>query len=168
VYEGRLPRWERADLRGSQLVPMADAEIDALIAEATSGIPDEVRRKAVTEQLTAALRTDDRPAVPRFLESIRWGEWATNEAYAVGLAEFLAQLACGRDVVEAQTRGLARRALGDSGRLYAQRLAERLTGPDCPPAKELPEDMRRRLEQLAARDEAPAAAPEASPPDAPG
>ena len=90
-------------------------------------------------------------------EPFDWGprKWATEEAYDEDLAKFLGDLACGSDVPEAQTRGLARRALDlrTSGRVrppLAQALAARLIGPDCPPAKGLPDDMRRQLEELAA------------------
>jgi hypothetical protein len=56
-------------------------------------------------------------------------------------------------VPEAITRGLARRAFdyGNPSRLFPHLFAKRLLGPDCPPAKELPESMRKLLEEVAAR-----------------
>ena len=90
-------------------------------------------------------------------EPFNWGRpnWATEEAYDEDLATFLGDLACGRDVPEAQTQGLARRALtqllAEPDRLWPRLFAARLIGPDCPPAKGLPEDMRRQLEELARR-----------------
>ncbi len=48
-------------------------------------------------------------------------------------------------------------------RLWPKLFAARVTGPDCPPAKGLPEDMRRQLEQLAARS-GPSKAAEATAP----
>jgi hypothetical protein len=103
-------------------------------------------------------------------EPLDWGppKWPTEQAYDEDLAKFLGDLACGRDVSEAQTRGLARRALvtagfdksikGEPDRVWLWLFAARLIGPDCPPAKGLPEDMRHQLEQLAAKaDGEPAA-----------
>jgi uncharacterized protein YjbI with pentapeptide repeats len=98
-----------------------------------------------------------------------WGlrKWATEQAYDRDLADFLGDLACRGDVPEAQTRGLALRSLNLAGpssderdRLWPKLFAARVSGPDCPPAKELPEDMRRQLEQLAARS-GPSKAPRA-------
>jgi hypothetical protein len=86
-------------------------------------------------------------------------------AAAIWLHLFFGNLACPSDLPGAQTRGIARRAILDSDRLFAWRLAARLSGPDCPPAKGLPEDTRRQLEQLAARGNKSTAAPAASPPD---
>ena len=62
------------------------------------------------------------------------------------------------DVPEAQTQGLAMRALDVLGpdRLFAWRLAARLIGPDCPRAKGLPDETRRDLEELAAVRRRPA------------
>jgi hypothetical protein len=103
---------------------------------------------------------DQNDPIPELLD---WGQpnWATEEAYDEDLGALLGELACGRDVPEAQTRGLAQRAIWDSDRLFAWHLAARLIA-DCPPANGLPDDMRRRLEKLAARG---AAAPETSSPD---
>ena len=92
-----------------------------------------------------------------------WGrrKWATEQAYDEDLAKLLGDLACGRDVPEAQTSGLAGRALeperlhgGTPDRIWRRLLAARLIGADCLPAKGLPEDMRRRLEELAAQGDA--------------
>jgi hypothetical protein len=46
----------------------------------------------------------------------------------------------------------------------ARLFAGRLIGPDCPPTKGLPEDIRRQLEQLLAQGDEAAAASEPSPP----
>jgi uncharacterized protein YjbI with pentapeptide repeats len=165
--------WDLADLRGAHVRPLDDAEIAALI-------------------------TGDRPSQPAFPEAwksepnvmfeqgdpeperLEWGplRWERPEEYDKDLAGFLGELACGRDVPEAQTRGLAIRPLfdvriperlgGEPDRLWHRLFAERVTGPDCPPAKGLPENMRRDLEALAAElKEEPAAAaiPEAASPD---
>jgi hypothetical protein len=77
------------------------------------------------------------------------------------LAKFLGDLACDRDVPEAQANGLARRALdtgrpqifwrGEPDRFWPGLFATRIIGPDCPPAKGLPDNLRRLLERLAAR-----------------
>jgi hypothetical protein len=67
-----------------------------------------------------------------------WGprKWATEKAYDKDLAKLLGELACGRDVAEAQTRGLARRALqpvrwprGAPDRLWPRLFAARVIGP---------------------------------------
>jgi uncharacterized protein YjbI with pentapeptide repeats len=172
--------WDLADLRRAHLFgPMADAEIDALITWATPGIPNEGRRGRVVESLTAALRTDDRPARPDFPdtwgsepnvmfertdpepEPLDWGprKWESPEDYDRDLANFLGDLACGDRVPEAQTKGLVRRALSsllpsrridDPNRQWGRFFAARVLGPDCPPAEGLPQDMRRQLERLAA------------------
>ena len=47
----------------------------------------------------------------------------------------------------------------------ALRRTDRYNLPDCPPAGGLPEDMRRWLEELAARRDAAVASPSASQPD---
>ena len=145
---------------------MTNSDIDVLISEATKAIPDEGTRTATAERLTRALRSEERSPRPEFpdewqskpnvmfsagdpeFEPFRWGQpnWVTEEAYDTDLATFLGDLACAADVPEAQTRGLAMRATWNSYRLFAWRLAARLIGPDCPPAKGLPDDMRLRLE----------------------
>ena len=159
-----------ADLRRSTAKPMTDSAIDALISAATTGILDWLSRSLIAERLNGALRTAERPAGLDFPEEWRsepnvmfepgdpvhepfeWGRpnWTTEDAYDEDLAKFLADLACGRDVPEAQAHGLALRALNFRNRLFSQRLAARLLA-DCPPAEELPEDMRRDLERVAAR-----------------
>jgi hypothetical protein len=105
-------------------------------------------------------------------EPFTWGRpnWNTERAYDRDLAAFLGDLACSRDAPEAQTRGLARRALepagkGEHDRLWPKLFAARVIGPDCSPAEGLPDDVRRQLEQLAAQTDAAAASPEVSPPD---
>jgi uncharacterized protein YjbI with pentapeptide repeats len=193
--------WDLADLRGADVRPRDDAEIGDLITQATIGISDDERRRRVTDGLTAALSTGDRPPRPDFPEAwgsdpnvmftcdgppreridhcdpvplpFPWGraKWFSEHEYDRDLAEFLGDLACGRDVPEAQTRGLANRAvwIGRApDRLWPRIFAARVTGPDCPPAAGLPEDMRRNLEELAAQleEESPTVAvPETSPPD---
>ena len=164
-------QWGLADLRGINVQPLAEAEIDHISMFAAAFADDQKRKQT----FKGALRDDDRPARPEFPhewqsqpnvmfepgdpepEPYEWGprKWATEQAYDEDLAKFLGDLACGREVPEAQTRGLARRALaGGNGLidspLLGERLAARLTGPDCPPAKGLPDDLRRQLEQLAA------------------
>lgn len=186
-FSGAL--WDLADLRGSAAQPMTDSEIDTLMSEATIDIPDEGRRKKKAEWLNYALRSAQRPAKSNFPEEWRsepnvmfdptdfeseplgWGpaKWATESAYDEDLAVFLGDLACGRDVVEAQTRGLADRALETGGaetsRVWPVLFAARVIGTNCPPAKGLHEDMRRQLEQLAVRGDATAAPAEAAGPD---
>ena len=107
-------------------------------------------------------------------EPFEWGnrKWATERAYDEDLAKLLGELACGRDVAEAQTRGLAPRALegaraqgSEADRLWPRLFAARVIGTDCPPAEGLPGDVRRRLEELAAQGDAAAASPQATPPD---
>ena len=101
-------------------------------------------------------------------EPFRWGQpnWVTEQAYDADLATFLGDLACASDVPEAQTRSLARRALAtpafEPERVWPPLFAKQVTGPDCPPAKALPEDTRRQLEQLAGRDDAAVAPPQTS------
>ncbi len=181
--------WDLADLRGSTASPMTDAEIGALISEATKGIADEEARKARTDALTAMLQAGTSPgpdfpaqwrSEPNVLfeagdpqpEPFAWGapRWATERAYDEDLAALLGDLACGRDVAEAETRGLARRALepaplqeGAPDRVWPALFAARVIGADCPPAEALPGDMRRRLEELAAQGAAAVAPPRASP-----
>jgi uncharacterized protein YjbI with pentapeptide repeats len=180
-------QWDLADLRGSSVQPMTASDVDALIIEATKGIPDEGRRSRIVELLTAALRIDKRPVKPDFPEEWRsapnvmfepsdpepepfsWGRpmWATEHAYDQDLAKFVGDPACGTEVPEPQTRGLARRAIATSSeadRLWPRLFAARLIGPRCPPAKRLPDYMRRQLEELAAQGDAAVASP-ASPPD---
>jgi hypothetical protein len=188
---GKDALWELADLRASSVQEMSRSEIDDVIGEATKGIPDEERRKATAERMNAGLRASERPARPDFPERWRsepnvmfdsgdpqpeplaWGvaRWATERAYGEDLAVLLGDLACGRDVAEAATRGLARRAFeaarleeGAPGRAWPAPFAARLIGADCPPAAGLPDNMRRQLAELAAQSAA-AAPPEASPPD---
>jgi hypothetical protein len=169
---------------------MTRSHIDAVIIEATKGIADEDGRKASAEAPAARLRTaaPERSAFPGQWRSepnvmfetadprpepFEWGErkWTTERAYDEDLAAFLGDLACGRDVADAQTRGLVRRALepaqqeGAPDRLWHKLFAARVIGTDCPPAAELPQDMRRQLEQLAARGDAVPASPETSQPD---
>ena len=172
--------WDLADLGGSTVQPITDSEIDALIGEAIKGIPDEERRKVAAERLNTGLRTEDRPARPDLewrsepyvmfdqVPFLRQALRQIEQAYDEDLATYLGDLACASDVPEAQTRGLARRALDDANRarLFAQRLAARLIGSDCPPAKGLADDMRRQLEQLAARGVPAGASPGTAPPDA--
>jgi uncharacterized protein YjbI with pentapeptide repeats len=175
--------WEFGDLRGANVQPMSDSEINTLVTEATKNIPDEERRNATAERLNAGLRTAERPPRPDFPEEWRsepnvmfepsdpepksfdWGrsQWTGELAYDNDLAKFLGDLACDHDVPEAQTRGLARRASLNKDRLFAHRLAARLIAADCPPAKALPDYIRRGLEELAARPDPSTKAPEASP-----
>jgi uncharacterized protein YjbI with pentapeptide repeats len=164
-------RWNYGDLRGAHVHPISDAAVDNEIAAVTKGIPDEARREAVEKRLNEVLRTEKRPARPNFPEKWRsepnvmfdqsdpapepfeWGtpSWATQNAYDKDLATFLGDLACASDVDEALTRGLARRAIYSEDRMWRTLFAARLIGPDCPPAKGLPDRMRSELEALAAR-----------------
>jgi hypothetical protein len=166
---------------------MTDSEVEALISEAAKGIPDEGRRTATAERLTRRLRTDNRSSRPDLPHGWRsepnvmfepgdpepepfdWGprKWPTAPAYDKDLAAFLGDLACAADVPEAQTRGLAYRALrtpdAETSRVWPVLFAARVIGTDCPPAKGLPDEMRRQLEQLATQDEAGAVPPESTP-----
>jgi hypothetical protein len=145
----------------------------------------------VTDRMNEGLSTGDRPSLPDFPQGWKsepnvmfeerdpepdpfdWGplKWGTPEEYDMVLAYFLGDLACGRDVTEAQTRGLVRRALTTSDvpqRIWTRLFAARVTGPNCPPAAGLPEGVRRDLEQIAIQlKEEPVAdaATEVSPPD---
>lgn len=159
-------RWNLADLRGVDVHAIEDVE--HLIAQSVRQV--EPVRRGVAENLRAALVADDRPETPRFPDAWRsapnvmldpagplpqalgWGArvWATDDAYDEELAEFLGELACGDNATTYVARGLAERVWSDSNRLYAKQLAARLTGDNCPPAAELPDDMRANLEQLAA------------------
>jgi uncharacterized protein YjbI with pentapeptide repeats len=146
--------WDLADLRGAHVRPLADAAIRALIAGATSGISDDERRMRVTDRMNEALITGDRPPLPDPKawfergdpepEPLEWSrlKWDRPEEYDKDLAEFLGDLACGRDVLEAQTRGLAWRAFRttreEPQRIWPRLFADRVTGPDCPPAAGLP------------------------------
>ncbi len=179
-------RWDLADLRGINVQPLAEAEIDHIISTVAAALADERKRKQTVELLTSALRDDDRPARPEFPrewrsqppnvmfergdpESFEWGprKWATERDYDEDLAMLLAVLACGREVPQAQTRALAARAVRMShelwlvDRAWPRLFAKHLTGPG-PPAKGVREDIRRQLEQLAARGDGAAAMPEAS------
>jgi uncharacterized protein YjbI with pentapeptide repeats len=190
--------WDGADLRDSTVLPLTKTATDKTIAGVSASIADKERRRTVVEQLTKALETDNRPSRPEFPatwrsqpnimfnagapepesfpwdpepESFPWGapKWATEDAYDESLAQFLGNLACGRDVPETHTRGLASRALDpllpdiEPDRLWPKLFAVRVLGPDCPPAKGLPDDTRRRLEQLAAKP-GPPKVPEATAP----
>ena len=101
-----------------------------------------------------------------------WGEptWTTAPSYDNALAEFLGDLACRRDIPEEQTISLAQRALvreitirssasePDSVKLahsWSKLFAIRVTGPNCPPAKGLPENMWRQLVEIAAWSDLP-------------
>jgi hypothetical protein len=169
-----------ADLRGSTVQPMTESDI-----------ADEDTRSARTETLTAMLQSENSPGAelpeqwrsePNVMfeagdpqpEPFGWGnrKWTTERAYDEDLAKLLGELACGGDVAEAQTRGLARRALeparpqgSEADRLWPRLFAARLIGTDCPPVEALPGDMRRRLEELAAQGDAAVALPQASSPD---
>jgi uncharacterized protein YjbI with pentapeptide repeats len=142
-------QWDFADLRDFNVWPM---DAPRTWRPARPYFPDELLKRP-NVMFNAS---DPTP------EPLVWGspKWATEMAYDEDLAGFLADLACERDVPEAQTWNLARRALhwSNRDRPFATRLAARIAGPDCPPAKELPEDLRRQLNQLrepAALDMAP-------------
>jgi uncharacterized protein YjbI with pentapeptide repeats len=188
---GNEALWDVADLRASSVQEMTKPEIDALISEATKGIADEETGKMPVDTLSAMLRTENSPrsefpeqwrSEPNVMfetgdpqpEPFAWGEpkWATERAYDEDLAKLLGELACGRDVAEAQIRGLARRALeparsqgSEADRLWPRLFAARVIGADCPPAKVLPDNVRIQLEQLAGQHDAAAAAREAFPAD---
>jgi hypothetical protein len=169
---------------------MTASEIDALIGEAAKGMADLDTRTARADALSAMLQAGSAPgsefpepwrSAPNVMfepgdpepEPFAWGErrWATERAYDEELAAFLGDLACGREVAQAQTRGLARRALeparppeGAAERLWPRLFAARVTVADCPPAEALPGDMRRRLDELAAQGNGAVASPQAAPP----
>ena len=146
------------DLRGEDLT-----RIEGLLPEHLAGadltgarLPDDIAKFPALGQV-AAISGEARKVFVALLAACvySWLVIGTTQ-------DFLGELACGPDVAE--TQGLAWRALGPESRdrLFAQLLAARLIGPDCPPAKELPEDMHRRLEELAGRGDAAAAVPKAS------
>lgn len=106
-------------------------DVEALISEATKGMPDENKRKVVGQRLTGALQSErDRPSRPKFPEiwqsepnvmfdpedpnpePFNWGQrkWS-DEAYQTRLADLMTELACSPKVPVAQIRGIARRAL---------------------------------------------------------
>jgi hypothetical protein len=194
IWRARLNSalWYLADLRGSTAQPMTDPAIDDMITWITNGIPNQRLKASVAARLNKGLRSKDRPAGPDFPEEWRsapnvmfeagdpepepfdWGpeRWGTEQAYDDVLANFLGDLACGPYIPEAQTLGLARRALataraedGWSDRVWPRLFAVRLLRADCPPAKGVPDDMRNGLEELLARGDATAALPEMSRPD---
>jgi uncharacterized protein YjbI with pentapeptide repeats len=135
------------DQRASTAEPMTKTAASKAIADVAADILDESLRQRVVEQLTRALEIDDRPFYG--LGPIR----ATEQAYEEELAKFLGDLACRDHIPEAQTRGLAARALDrldEPNRLWPILFAVRVTGPDCPPAKGLSQDQRFELEVLAA------------------
>ncbi|MGH6900086.1 MAG: pentapeptide repeat-containing protein [Geminicoccaceae bacterium] len=168
-------RWGLVDLRGVDVDPIEalDAWIEEVMRQigGDEQIGGEETRGHVADVLRAALRDDDRPETPRFPDEWRsapkamfdpgdplpqrlgWGArvWATDDAYDEDLAEFLGELACGQDATIYVTHGLAGRVLSDRNRLYAKELAVRLTGDDCPPATDLPQEMRAQLKELAAK-----------------
>jgi uncharacterized protein YjbI with pentapeptide repeats len=182
--------WDFADLRASSVRDMTQSDIDGLISEATKGIADEDGRKARTDTLSALLQSANAPgsefpegwrSEPNVMfetgdpkpEPFAWGErkWTTERAYDEDLGKLLGELACGPDVAEAQIRGLVRRAFdparpqeSESDRLWPRLFAARVIGTDCPAAAGLPQDMRRRLEELAAQHGTAAASTEASSP----
>jgi hypothetical protein len=80
----------------------------------------------------------------------RWHDPPPDQAYEEGLADLLGELACGRGADGDMARALGNRARSSSDRLFAQHLATRLTGPDCRPATELVDEVRKELEKLAA------------------
>ena len=95
-------------------------------------------------------------------QQLGWGArvWATVEDYDEDLASFLGELACGDNATVDMAHGLARRVLQEqeaswwldaAERVYARRLAARLSGDDCAPAEGLPEEVQKRLQELAAR-----------------
>jgi hypothetical protein len=181
--------WNLADLRGSDIEPIADPQ--ELISEAISRIADEGRREKTKSRLAAALLGDNRPARPDFPDEWRakpnvmfepdnpspelmyarhsefnpftWGErkWATADAYDEELGNYLGELACTR-APELLLQQLASRANLEqlaSGRRWPTLFAARLTAGDCPPAKALPDNERRKLEQLAVPAKRSLAAP---------
>jgi uncharacterized protein YjbI with pentapeptide repeats len=153
--------WDLVDLRDSTVVPMTKTKADEMITGVSANIADEQRRRMVVEALTKTLGTGDRPSRPEFPaiwqsqpnvmfnagdpkpEPFPWGKptW-TEQTYDEALAKFLGELACGSEVSEAQTRGLAWRALelnspfsfgNEPGRLWPKLFAATVLGPDCPP-----------------------------------
>jgi uncharacterized protein YjbI with pentapeptide repeats len=176
LWRAQVPdeNWKLADLRDSSVKPMTKTEADKTIVEASAKVTNESQRGGIVERLTNALEAEARPSRPEFPvawqsepnvmfdavdpepEPFSWGprKWVTEQAYDEELADFVGDLGCGGDVPEAQTRGLASRALATSAdpvRPWPKLFAARVIGPDCPPAERLPEDMRRQLEQLAAK-----------------
>lgn len=169
LVSGDDETWQLADLRYSTDEPMTKNEADETIVAVSATITDANHRKAVVQQLTKALQTDERPSLRLFFpmswESLTnvmfqaddpkpkpfpWGlpKWAAEQAYDEDLAKFLGDIACGGDVPEAQTCGLAARASHEPHRLWPKLFAARVTNSDCPPAKALPEDIRTELKQL--------------------
>jgi uncharacterized protein YjbI with pentapeptide repeats len=166
---GNTDSWTFADLRDIDIDPIED--LDAWIEEEIRQIADDDARYRVAKQLQDTLRDDDRPDVPHFPDEWRsrpnvmfesdgphqqqfgWGppRWGTEAAYDEALADFLGELACGDTATVHVAQGLTRRARWDRERLYARRLAGRLLGDDCPPAADLPDELRHQLEELAAR-----------------
>jgi hypothetical protein len=176
--------WNLADVRGADVDPV---DLGRLITETEDQIANARTRGLVVERLESALRDDERPDLPSWqaqptvmflpddpiADALDWSAPSmSDEDYDEKLAIFLVELACG-DAGPALTRGLASRASREEDRLFSQRLAQRLTLDDpkvCPPAAELPEDWRPRLERLAARLEQPQselAEPRPAPPDTP-
>jgi uncharacterized protein YjbI with pentapeptide repeats len=182
--------WDFADLRASSVHEMTESDIATLIREATKGITDEDTRRVRADTLTAMFQIENAQgsefpkqwrSEPNVMfetsdpqpEPFEWGDrkWTTERAYDEDLGAFLGDLACGGDAAEAQIRGLARRALeparpeeGEPERLWPRLFAALVIGADCPPAKGLPDNMRRQLEELATQGDAAVASPQASPP----
>jgi uncharacterized protein YjbI with pentapeptide repeats len=165
--------WALADLTGANLDPIAD--LDAWVERQTADIDNEATRSAVKDRLSQALKSNRRSDVPAFPEVWRsspdimfdadeppavklgWSapKWETREDYDAELALFLGDLACDQFATTHVGRRFAQSILEPnpfepSPPLLARLLASRLAGDDCPPAAEWPDDLRRRLEQLAA------------------
>ena len=162
-----------------------------MINEATKGIPDEEKRKAVAERLNAGLRTAERPPRPDFPEEWRseptvmfsagdpepepfdWGpsKWTTERTRMTRpLRSFSVISPAAATRPRRRSGGLARRALeaarlqdGEPDRVWPRLFAARVIGADCPLAEGLADHMRRQFEQLAAQADAAAAPSQESP-----
>jgi uncharacterized protein YjbI with pentapeptide repeats len=162
--------WALADLTG------ANIDLDAWIERETADIDNQATRSEVKDRLSHALKSDRRSDVPAFPEVWRsspdimfdadeppavklgWSapQWETPEDYDAELALFLGDLACDQFATTHVGRRFAQSILEPnpfepSPPLLARLLASRFAGDDCPPAAEWPDDLRRRLKQLAAR-----------------
>ncbi|HEX5079233.1 MAG TPA: pentapeptide repeat-containing protein [Geminicoccaceae bacterium] len=166
--------WALADLTGANLDPIAD--LDAWVEGETTDIDNEATRSEVKDRLLHALKSNRRSDVPAFREVWRsspdimfdadkppavklgWSvpQWETPEDYDAELALFLGDLACNQFATTHVARRFAESILEPnpfepSPPLLARLLASRLAGDDCPQAADLPDDLRLRLEELAAR-----------------
>ena len=178
TFDREAERYRLSDLRDLDLDPPSPEDVDQWVETAWTEITDKRAREEVlallgsikerrsgeawkSDILLSMADRDDvllKPVPP-----------PTFKEFDPKLADFLIGLACGDDAPPSVAGRIGKRAVDEQeeGRLYPALVAEALLDTEsCPSAKELPDDLVARLEELrnASDESEPEAAPE---PDGP-